>query len=178
MKSSFEPAGYGAAIGGLLTPERVPELGPGSPNESARSALAALTIEQIANGGPIRDPDMARCFLAALWLHHDFLDRAHEISQEIDTPTGSYWHGIMHRREPDAGNAKYWFHRIGPHPVVDEVARAARELGYAYDSPFAFVNFCERFRGSGTAGEKLACRVQLAEWQLLFAWCWRQATCS
>ena len=46
---------------------------------------------------------MAACCLCGLWLLHDFLDESHSLSQEITTDTGSYWHGIMHRREPDYG---------------------------------------------------------------------------
>lgn len=33
------------------------------------------------------------------------------------------------------------------------------------------VDFCERVRGTGTADEELAKRVQLLEWKLLFNWC-------
>ena len=71
---------------------------------------------------------MANALVAGLFLLADDLERSHELSQDISTPTGSYWHGIMHRREPDYGNAKYWLHRVGNHPIYDDVAPAAREL--------------------------------------------------
>ena len=101
---------------------------------------------------------MAACCLAALWLYHDFLDESHTLSQDIDTTTGSYWHGIMHRREPDAGNAKYWFRRVGTHPVFALLAAEAKEhspelLTSSDWDPFAFIDFCEAHRDRGDSAE-------------------------
>jgi hypothetical protein len=173
---TFDPTAFGVAAP-LLKSERLPDLGPGRPNLAAKPLLQALTPQKLF---PSRapDPQIARACLAGLWLWHDFLDESHEISQEIAAPFGSYWHGIMHRREPDYGNAKYWFRRVGTHPVFEPLAEFAEGLGFGKKpwDPFAFVDQCERHNGMGNATETMLCQIQRCEWQLLFAWCWRQAT--
>lgn len=94
---------------------------------------------------------------AALWLYVDELDRSHSISQGIGDATGSFWHGIMHRREGDFGNAHYWFHRVGAHPGMVE----------GYD-PHAFVDEVQR-RYKEEPLELI--EMQRKEWIALFEWC-------
>ncbi len=153
----FDPTAYGPVVAGLLSEPRLADLGPGSPVSAVRDVLRTLDLP-----APRR---------AGLWLYFDFLDESHEISQDLDTPDGSFWHAIMHRREPDAWNSKYWWRRVGPHPVLTQLVAQAPALGYAYTTPEAFVDFCEQVRGTNSPDELLAKRVQLLEWQLLFAHC-------
>ncbi|MBS1214473.1 MAG: hypothetical protein H6R26_3090, partial [Proteobacteria bacterium] len=101
----------------LLAEERCASLGPGEPNNAARAALAALKIDDAFLPDAVVDPGMAQAALAGIWLYDDFLDESHRISQNIQTTTGSFWHGIVHRREPDSWNSKYWFERVGSHPI-------------------------------------------------------------
>lgn len=51
-----------------------------------------------------------------LLLWHDHLDASHNISQRIENADGSFVHAIMHRREPDAWNSKYWYAGSGSIP--------------------------------------------------------------
>ena len=184
----FDPRNYPPAVAELITDE-LNELGPGKPRKSRRAALDALDAQALAGGQTVRDTDMAQCCVSALWLLHDFLDESHRISQDVHTTSGSYWHGIMHRREPDYENAKYWFRRVGDHPVFVLLAQAASDLAaQAADKsvpsttregwdPFRFVDLCEKAQAGGALA--VWCRqVQRAEWQLLFDHCYRAAVGS
>lgn len=125
---SFADSGYGSCVLRLLAPPRLCELGPGAANEAVRGSLAALRVDELFAPAPIRDRAFADACLAGLWLYHDFLDESHAISQTIENSTGSFWHGIMHRREGDFGNAKYWFRRVGTHPIFADLLSAAGEV--------------------------------------------------
>ena len=192
---SFDPTSYGPTIAALAVRSTPCELGPGRRQSEVESKLNELTDSSLFAGKQVVDRDMARCCHSALWLLHDFLDESHTISQEIHTQTGSYWHGIMHRREPDFGNAKYWFRQVGKHPIFERLVEAARAVGGANNSqkpsrhtgelgslvnakewdPFLFVDLCK----SALAGEaKLepVCRaIAQFEWQILFDYCYVKA---
>jgi hypothetical protein len=170
----FDPAGYGPAVAALLSAPRLPPLGPGTPDPAAAAALRRFD-PRADLGRPAADPGAAAACCAGLWLYFDHLDESHAISQDLHTPDGSFWHAVMHRREPDAWNSKYWWRRVGGHPVLDRLRECAPAVGYAYTTPEAFVDWCERVRGAGTDDERRAEAVQLLEWQLLFDHCHRKA---
>jgi hypothetical protein len=184
-------ASYPSAIRELLAePPRLAPLGPGQPHEPLRAKLASLTTAALAAPGTIKDQSLARSCLAGLWLYHDFLDESHHISQELETPEGSYWHGLMHRREPDFANAKYWFRRVPrQHAVYGPLHETARQLAdkgalpdqaafltrqAAWD-PFAFIDLCEAAYVGRVECELLCRQVQQQEWELLFDYCLRGA---
>jgi hypothetical protein len=158
---TMTPITYPTAVAELLAlPCRMP-LGPGTPDHSVVDRLRALTFPPAC--------------LAGLWLRFNHLDESHTISQEIHTSEGSAWHAVMHRREPDAWNSKYWWRKVGHHPFLDALREQAPALGYEYMTPEAFIDFCEKARGTGNDEERLAEAVQELEWRLLFEHCYRKA---
>lgn len=52
--------------------------------------------------------------LHALWheAHGDW-ERAHSITQTIETPDAAWVHAYLHRKEGDTFNAGYWYRRAG-----------------------------------------------------------------
>jgi hypothetical protein len=171
--------GLSPAFADLLRQERLAPLGPGRPDAAARPRLEALAGDEAFAPSRVSDRSMADACRAALWLHFDFLDESHALSQDLHSAEGSYWHGILHRREPDPSNAAYWFRRVGEHPIFERLAREARNLGLQLRSdrwdPFAFIDECEKHRGTDAEQEMLLCQVQRREWELLFDWCFRKA---
>src|SRR5579862_2756996 len=118
--------------------------------------------------GGARSPSAA---LAGLYLYFGGWEEAHSIAQEIETADGSYWHAIVHRQEPDAGNSGYWFRRVGRHSIfpalLEEAERIAAErpgaglrLTREWD-PFAFVEVCGRAE-KGSEAELAAREIQRA----------------
>lgn len=166
--SQFSASQYGPIFEPLMSIDRNRSLDEGQPNHALRDQLDALTVDSAFAHAIVSDPLMAKACLSGIWLLHDFLDESHFFSQAIDTPEGSFWHGIMHRREGDFSNAKYWFRRVGDHPVFDQLAE---EFG-AWDSS----DFVDRCEDSLRGGSENACReAQQREWELLFDFCYRNA---
>ena len=167
--------GVPSQLAPLLATTELPDLGPG-PRKGVRP------ISEIERGMEAVSAGISECnrelVLGTILLWHDHLDAAHEIAQEIETPDGSYLHAIMHRREPDYSNAKYWFRRVGGHscypalakhvaekvlPVQPELARRLAPRG-EWDA-FAFVDACETASSKSPGASNLLREIQGAEFR-------------
>ena len=170
----FDPDSYGPAVAGILALD-------GSGNRlmplAGGRCSSAEALAKLQAAGPntlfpkSRAPEAA---LSGLYLYFSCLDESHELSQSIESPEGAFWHGIMHRQEPDAGNAGYWFRRVTSHPIFPGLAQAAKNIGLTDGvwDPIQFVEICERARREpGSPLERMALETQRAEWQLLFDYC-------
>ena len=163
----FDPAAYGESVAAILSldgnGERLMPLSGGRcSSEEALRRLKQASAQQLFPHS--RAPEAA---LAGLYLYFSCWNDAHSIAQDIETAEGSYWHAIVHRQEPDAGNSAYWFRRVGEHSIFPALRNAANELGVTFGSrwdPLEFIRYCER---DGPQARE----VQRAEWQLLFDYC-------
>jgi hypothetical protein len=154
----------------LLVAER--RAGTASAPEIDRRLSAFFTTQRV----PAEVQPLLRS-AALLW--HDHLDASHSVSQEIEAREGSWLHGIMHRREPDYGNAKDWFRRVGRHdafPALAEKVAALPSPGAELKAlveggdwmPFAFVDLCARAeQGNDPAIVSSLMRVQAVEFDVL-----------
>lgn len=172
----FDPSQYSADVQAILAIDgngaRLMPLANGKTVRAGVEALSGKSARHLFPG--VFSPEAA---LSGLYLYFCAYDESHSLSQDISSAEGSFWHGIMHRQEPDPGNSGYWFRRVGNHPIFPALRDAAADAGFpakgAWD-PFAFIDYCEEARRKpGSTEEKIAMAVQLAEWQLLFDYCAR-----
>jgi hypothetical protein len=154
----------------------------------ARTLLASLKPESVLSQF-VANRDAGAAMIAGLWLWHDFLGESHAISQGLEDPTGSFWHAIMHRREGDFSNSKYWIHRVGQHPVYKELAVKADDAIRPFPADksifkltndgwnaSAFVDLVQQVhQAPSDPRHALAVTLQQLEWRLLFDHCTRVA---
>ena len=168
----------------LATPEP-PELGPGPRAGVQPQAELSRALDNLFSQAelPVERQQLIR---ALLLLWHDQLGPAHELSQSIDTADGAFVHGIMHRREPDYGNAAYWFRRVGLHPAFPEIVRGIstipesnsnpglhRQLvGKGEWDPFAFIDACRSVatKPAVDPGQRYLREIQRIETESLLNW--------
>jgi len=95
----------------------------------------------------IRNANLPGLVTCGLLVWNDDIAAAHPIAQEMDNIHGNYWHAMIHRREGDYWNAKYWFRLVGNHPVQVELTRMAEARSFLKKGVFMpglMVDACER----------------------------------
>jgi hypothetical protein len=161
----------------------------GLAGEGALKVLLNVTPQELLSV-PIKSQPDADAMLAGLWLWNDDLHESHAIVQHHEgDATHSFWHSILHRREGDFANSKYWFARCGDHPALQTLGVQAPELlnslpadksllrlimnGWSAD---AFVDLVEQIHDKPQdRRHEVAVALQKLEWRVLFDHCTRAA---
>ena len=180
----FDPQAYGTAVSGILSLDQNGQRL--MPLISGQCSTEAVQAELRGEQNSLLFPQSVAPneALAGLWLYFSCLEEAHELVQDVESSDAYFWHGIVHRQEPDSGNAAYWFRKLGTHAIFTQLRQAAdtivtRQPGAEFRTggrwdPYSFVMFCERARQQpGSVQERAALEIQRAEWQLLFDHCAR-----
>ncbi|GEM_PF-342169 len=79
--------------------------------------LLTTSHDELFHPEKVKHKSFADATVSGLLLWNDCEQEAHTLAQNINSPEGSYFHAIIHRREPDIWNSDYWFDRTGAHPV-------------------------------------------------------------
>ncbi len=131
----------------------------------ARDPLPPLVPAQVHDAALTQEIEAADAHdLAKIGLHllNDDLAASHALSQQHEgEPLADYWHAVIHRREGDYGNSRYWFGRVGRIPLLAEV------YGADPGAPAAFV---ERCRAAGRGRDAALEQFQRDEMAQLLAY--------
>ncbi|MBM3215209.1 hypothetical protein FJZ36_09880 [Candidatus Poribacteria bacterium] len=156
-------------------------------------AIASLDTRSLFSV-PVAEPAFAQAFLSGLYLLNDDLWESHRLAMSDSAPevaraTLDYWHGIMHRREPDYPNSKYWFRRVGSHELFPQVLSAAQATlastgptvvdavrSWKVWNPFAVVDMVEHLASRSGADVEVLQTIQAHEMLLLLDYSARRAT--
>jgi len=140
-------------------------------------------LEQLLPASLDRSSPDFTALRAGLYQWYDALEVSHGYSQDAQhqgrNQAADYWHAIMHRREPDDSNSKYWFRHVGHSPVYAKLLRYAQSSSDDFASreswdPFAFVDYCSRCRRDSEE-EQVAQKIQAVEMVLLMQQTMRDA---
>jgi len=164
-------------------------------NNELTDELVASSLEDLFQGQSLKDDIFGGAIKSGLLLWNDALNDSHDISQELSNNTGSYWHGIMHRREPDYSNAKYWFGRVGTHPIFPSLREHAISIAKEIQNPsdaltqiaqtietqehwdaYQFIDWCQEAENDPSSNvTHFLQQVQAEEIKLLLAYSYRNA---
>jgi len=164
-------------------------------SDELNEELLATSLDDLFQGQTVKDEVFGGALKSGLLIWNDAINDSHDISQGLSNNTGSYWHGIMHRREPDYSNAKYWFGRVGTHSIFPDLRERAIAIAKEQSNPsdklnqiaqviekaehwdpYQFIDWCEAAENNTNSDvTRLLQQVQVAEIKLLLAYSYSNA---
>ncbi len=162
--------------------------------------LAKKTLDQVDNaslfgGVVIHDPPRAVAIRALLFLYTGWPDDALQFAGPAGDSERAYISGLAERHRHQTDAAKEWFQRLGKHSIFGSLLERARhllrnepdpalkrfreiiEMNEAWE-PFAFIDLNEQARAGKLSplGERIVCKLQDVEFELLFNHCYLAVT--
>lgn len=152
-------------------------------NSEITKILLTSSRDELFHPEKVKHKSFADATVSGLLLWNDCEQEAHTLAQNINSPEGSYFHAIIHRREPDIWNSDYWFNRTGAHPVFplvyDYVSKNFPEkivkkilVKNSWD-PKVFNKAVEEAQNDGNAADSDLKTIQHAELLFLIAHSYR-----
>lgn len=142
--------------------------------------VRAANDAEISDARPVASPPMFSLVRAGLLYALDAIDESHRIIQAVDGDESAYCHGMVHRREGDFYNARYWFSRAGTLSSFGSIHRAASAVSsvvaaQANWDPYLFTGLCEQERFGDTEMRGELVKLQRIEFEVLFDYLWRRS---
>ena len=165
----------------LLNPDLLKKLLPTEPlGWDLPGKIRDATDAVLSGGKEIGDVKIFALVRGALFYAADALDAGHRIFQDAPGDLGSYWHGMMHRREGDFDNARYWFRRAGKLPNFDRMHGAAANLSpnmakqNSWDA-YLLTGMCEQAKFGDRDAIPECVKLQRVEFDGMLDYTWRQS---
>lgn len=138
--------------------------------------IREATTEQLT-----ANPELAEraCLIRSLMLYaNDALSESHRLIQDVPGDLAAYLHGMIHRREEDFENARYWFSRAGELPFFGELQRQSAQISEDMAKqlnwdPYLFATLCERSKYGSRTPVKTLVGLQKAEFTTLLDYLYR-----
>jgi len=136
--------------------------------------------EDVAGKNPVQNQAMFTLVRAGLFYLYDAIDESHALIKDLSDDTSAYWHGMIHRREVDFENARYWFRRTGTHPTFSEMqSQASRHSAVMATQmnwdPYLFVGLCEQYKFGAVENHQELIQLQRVEFDVIFDYVWRKS---
>ena len=138
--------------------------------------IREATTEQLTSSQELEN---RACLIRCLLLYaNDALSEAHRLVQDVSGDLAAYLHGMIHRREEDFENARYWFSRAGELPFFGELQKQSAQISEDMAKqlnwdPYLFVTLCERSKYGSRTSVKTLVALQKAEFSTLLDYLYR-----
>ncbi len=165
----------------LIGDEVLVTLRPREPrNRELLRRILAADDAMLAGGKTAENPATFALVRGGVLYALDALEESHAVFQAAHGDLGAYWHGMVHRREGDFDNARYWFRQAGVLPCFSRMHRdaapyspdMAKQLNW---DPYLYTGQCEQERFGAEGLDRELRELQRVEFLTLLDYCLQES---